>query len=420
MFNPAPATVMHVDINSCFATIEQQANPALRGRPTVVAAYAEDHGCILAASREAKKIGITTGMRVWIAKSRCPYLTVLAPDPDKYRFVNKQLHAILNRYSSDVSVESIDEMVLDLAGSPQLRDTYSVLDIAREIKRRVKTEIGEWISVSIGIAPNRYLAKVASGLHKPDGLDVIDEQSLLPILSTMTLEDLCGVKSGNATRLRIAGIYTPILFATADSHTLERAFHSIVGRHWWMRFHGYEDGSRYTAFGSEASFAQGFGGPKQKSFGHAHALGTPLLPTDPALWKIVSQLVVKMGSRLRAAGFMAQGVGISLQYADYSDHWHTQESGRNPLYADTDFYNRIARFLKIAPSKPIRIPSVYCYHLSRTLYSQQSLFEEDSKKEQLTRVIDSITARFGPFTVTPARMLAMNEKVLDRISFGKV
>lgn len=411
---------MHVDINSCFATIEQQANPGLRGKPTVVAAYVEEHGCILAASREAKAIGIGTGMRVREARSRCPFVTVLAPDPDKYRFVNHQLKAILGSYTPNLSVESIDEMVLSLDQTPALQRQLitdktiedAMKSIAMEMKRRIKLEIGEWMTVSIGIAPNRYLAKIASSLHKPDGMDSITQDSIIRVFSAMRLEDLCGIKTGNATRLRKAGIYTPYALLHADSTTLHKAFKSIVGRQWWMRLHGYEDGVRYTSFGNHGS--------SQKSFGHSHALGKPLVPSDPELWQILAQLVVKMGNRLRAAGCMAHSIGVTAQFGDYSEFWHTQKLLAGPLYADADFFSYSKALLQTAPDRPIRILGVTCGRLTRDLYTQQSLLYFDIKKESVTRVIDELSDKYGKFIVVPARMVDTNQKVMDRISFGKV
>lgn len=120
VFNKAAPTIMHVDINSCFATIEQQANPLLRGKPVVVAAYTTNNGCVLTASKEAKLYGIKTGMRVRDAKYLYPRLIVLPSDPDKYRVVNQQLTALLMKYSSNISVESIDEMVIDFRHTPKL------------------------------------------------------------------------------------------------------------------------------------------------------------------------------------------------------------------------------------------------------------------------------------------------------------
>lgn len=394
-FSTAPVIVMHVDINSCFATIEQQANPRLRGKPTVVAAYVENHGCILAASYEAKRLGIKTGMRVGEAKNIYKNLVVLSPDPEKYRVVNKKMRVILESYTPFVSVESIDEMVLSVPNT---------LPVAKEIKQRIKNEIGEWITVSVGIAPNRYLAKIASNLHKPDGLDIITGKNIEKIFGTLRLEDLTGIKEGNATRLRAAHITTPIAMLSAGSRDLERAFRSIVGYHWWKRLHGYEEEIRSDV---------------QKSFGQSFTLGKPYSPTDPTLWQILSQLVMKMGRRLRKDNFTASGMSVSLLYADHT-HWGLQHKTSLKLFADIDFYYQARNLLLQAPKRPVRILAVSCFDLSSDLYAQQSLFSEENRKEVITQAIDSVQDRFGEFSISSGRMLAMDEKVLDRIAFGKV
>ena len=394
MFNPGPVNVLHIDINSCFATIEQQANPLLRGKPVVVAAYVENHGCILASSIEAKKMGIKTGMRVGEAKTLYRNLIVLAPDPEKYRFVNRQLRTILERYTPYVSVESIDEMVINIPNHES-----KMLHIAKEIKQRIKDEIGEWMMVSIGIAPNRYLAKVASGIQKPDGLVWITRENIETVLSLLKLEDLCGIKSGNATRLRASGITTPLGMFLSSPKALQLAFRSIVGYHWWLKLHGYDVDT-----------------PKeeQKSFGQSYALGKPRTPDDPRLWQILSQLVMKMGRRLRHDGFTAHGVGVSLLFVNRS-HWGLQHKTEIPLFADADFYERARMLLRESPLQPIRILAISCFRLTKDLYSQQYLFAEENKKRVLTQVIDKVQDRFGEFVVVPGRMLSMNEKVLDRI-----
>lgn len=402
-FSSHPPTVMHVDINSCFATVEQQANPLLRGKPIVVAAYVENHGCILAASGEAKKLGIQTGMRVGDAKNIYRNLVVLAPDPAKYRFVNHKLRVILESYTPYVSVESIDEMVLQIVDGRR-----KMSDIAGEIKQRIRAEIGEWITVSIGIAPNRYLAKVASGLQKPDGLIVITKDNIQSIFSSLRLEDLCGIKEGNAMRLRLSGIMTPLAMLAVSPKSLQLAFRSIVGYHWWMRIHGYDP---------SASSGQEMG--QQKSFGQSHALGTPHFPDDPRLWQILSQLVMKMGKRLREDNFTASGVHVSLLFADHS-HWGLQHKTGTQVFADTDFYGRVRMLLTQAPRRLVRILAISCFDLAANLYAQQSLFHEENRKATITRSIDAIQDRFGLYMVSTGRMLAMNERVLDRIAFGKV
>src|SRR3954452_14554377 len=176
--NHNPATIMHVDLNSAFCTIEQQANPSLRGKPVVVAAYDTPNGCVVAPSIEAKRYGIKTGMTVRDARLLYPPVIVLKPDPAEYRYVHQKFCKIFRDYSPDVSPKSIDEAVIDLTDTLCLfRGT--VADIGREIKRRFRSEIGEWMVCSIGVGPNRFLAKLAASLHKPDGLDIIDHTTVM-------------------------------------------------------------------------------------------------------------------------------------------------------------------------------------------------------------------------------------------------
>lgn len=409
-FNPSPPTVMHIDLNSCFATIEQQANPLLRGKPVAVAAYTTGNGCILAPSIEAKRFGVKTGMRVRDGKALCPQLIVLASDPWKYRYVNRKLLVLLREYSSDIEIKSIDEMVVLLENSPSLikRNTYShkeaLVSIGQEIKLRIKREIGDWLTVSVGFAPNRFLAKTAAGLHKPDGLDVIDHDTVEETLFAMDLEDLCGIKHGNSSRLRLFGIHSTRDFYGASMEVLKTAFRSVVGCHWWMRLHGYKIDNREF---------------DRKSFGHSYALYKPYTTRETPLYQILNQLVIKMGRRLRANGYQTQGIHVFALYTDFSS-WHHGHKVTSPLFADSDLYEASCRVLEKAPVKSVRILSVSCFHLSRDLYQQQALFVQEQRKERLTQAIDAISDRWGDFAVTSGRMLSMQQKVLDRIAFGGV
>src|SRR3990167_10988466 len=165
-FNQKLSKIKHLDLNSFFATIEQQANPHLRGKPVAVAAYVTPSGCIIAPSIEAKRYGIKVGMRVKDGKLLYPGLIVLAPDPWKYRNVHLALRRIVSDYTDKFVPKSIDEFVLNLEGYPSYNK--GMLEVAREIKARIKKEIGEWLTVSVGVASNRFLAKTAASLHKPD------------------------------------------------------------------------------------------------------------------------------------------------------------------------------------------------------------------------------------------------------------
>ena len=278
-FNRNLSNIIPLDINSCFATIEQQANPLLRDRPVVVAAYTTPSGCILAASVTAKKLGIKTGMRIMDAKRIYPEVVTLLPDPPKYRFVHKKILRILKRYSDEVRPKSIDEFVFKISNG------LDPVAISKEIKEKIKKEVGEYITVSIGISTNRYLAKVASNLQKPDGLSEINSSNFLEIFSRLKLTDLTGIKKGNSIRLKRYGIKTVVEFYNSPIWKLKLVFGGIGGFYWHQRLHGYE----VDNFKS-----------KRGMIGNSYA-PPPNMANN--FFPIVSKLCEKTGFRLRSFSF---------------------------------------------------------------------------------------------------------------------
>ena len=208
----------------------------------------------------------------------------------------------------------------------------------------------------------------------------------------------------------MAGITTTLDFYRAEAIELKHAFRSVVGFSWWMRLHGFEE---------EASFAQGYGGPRQKSFGQSYALPKPYQPTDPRLHQILTQLIAKMGRRLRADGFAAGGIGISCLFSDRT-YWQHGEKLSVAFFADRDMYQKAITILRQAQDLPVRILAVNCFDLTKTLYQQQSLLAGEDHLMHLTQALDIIHNRWGDFVVIPARMLGMEHKVVDRIAFGGV
>lgn len=398
-FNPAPATVMHIDVNSCFAIVEQQANPLYRGSPLVVASYTSPRGCILAASVEAKRLGIKTGMYVADAKRLYSRLIVLPSDPPKYRFVNRKLFALFQTYTPKVEVKSIDEMVLTFQNG-------DMSSLAKEIKRRIKKEIGEWLTVSIGISTNRYLAKIASNLHKPDGLDIITAQNIEHILCSLKIEELTGIKEGYGGRLRQYGIDSPLAMYRATDKRLCTAFSSKIGHDWWLMLHGWDPSARS-------------GQDQIKSIGHSYALPKAYLTSDVRLHQILSQLVEKMGRRLRDSHFTARGLRISMLFSDHT-YWNHGEKLQKALFASQGLYRASMAILAKAPKKSVKLLAVSCYFLSDEIQEQLELFDSQDRKHALIRALDDICNRWGEFTVIPARMLGMEHRVLDRIAFGGV
>lgn len=393
---------MHMDLNSCFATIEQQANPHLRGKPVAVAAYATKNGCILAPSVEAKRFGVKTGMRVRDGLTLCPSLIVLPPDPAKYRNVHLSFRQLLGEYTNDFVPKSIDEFVLNLKGYPARK--FGMVRVAQEIKDRIRKEIGEWMTVSVGIAPNRYLAKTGAGLNKPDGLDEINKNNFRQVYKNLELTDLCGIKTANASRLNRMGIYTVLDFYEAPFWKLKAAFQSINGYYWYVRLRGWEI--------DDVTFAR-------RSYGNSYALPKPFA-TISELTPILQKLVEKAGARMRKAGYKARGVHLAIQYRD-RDYWHHGMTIPTPVFSSQDIYKYAFRLLLSAPcQKPVANLAVSCFNLAHVKEPQLTLFEDLLKKEKLVRAVDRVNNRWGNFVITPARMLGTGGFVPDRIAFGGV
>lgn len=412
-FSSHPPTVLYIDINSCFATIEQQARPQLRGKPVVVAAYASKNGCILAASYEAKRLGVTTGMRIRDAALLCPNMEIVTPDPEKYRFINHQLTQVLVQYSPNVQVQSIDEMIVRMDDTPYLSgvsDTNllpTMFTLAREIKKRITEEIGDYITVSIGIAPNAFLAKTASNLEKPNGLQAITKENIHAVLSTLKLTDLCGIKQGNSTRLFTSGIMTPGAMYETPVEQLERAFRSIYGRYWWMWLHGYEIGSVYAPHPDI-----------QKSYGQSCALTRHVEPANIYTKQVLYQLVAKMGIRLRKDACRAQGITAGCRFSD-GTYWQKHTKLQQALYATEDIFPLAQLLVTQAPSKPIHTVFVGVYDVVPDLYTQLTLDGDEIQKQARTVAMDHLVHRFGSHIITTALAMQADQKILDRIAFGK-
>ncbi|MFZ2202653.1 MAG: DNA polymerase IV [Microgenomates group bacterium] len=397
-FNPASPTVMHLDLNSCFASIEQQVNPLLRGKPIAVAAYVSPGGCILAASIEAKTYGVKTGLRVKEGKLLCPHLIILPSDPDKYRQVHLKFRQLLSDYTDEVVPKSIDEFVLDL--SDFVNSGISLEAVAKQIKQRIKNEIGDWLTISVGLGPNRFLAKTAAGLHKPDGLDVIDQSNYQSVYQKLTLVDLHGINVRNAARLNRVGVRSVEQFAVAPVQTLHSAFGSAAGHYWYLRLRGWEIDA--IEFG-------------RKSFSNSYALPKPLI-TETELTPILAKLVEKTAYRLRRGGYTTSGVHLAIVYRD-GTYWH-QGLTIPEIFASNDVYRYVRQLLQnCRGAKPVRNLAVSCFNLKKQGDTQLVLFENILKKKKLARAVDKIKRRYGQYVIASALMLPAKDNVPDRIAF---
>ena len=213
----------------------------LRNRPVAITNRLVPNSCIIAASYEAKAMGVKVGMRTREAETLCPGLIYAETEPSKYIFVHEKLRHIMADYSPVVVMKSIDEGVIDLSQAPAhiyARDRY---ELGREIKQRLKDEIGCYMRCNVGIASNRFLAKLAGELHKPDGLDEITPDNQREIFATLKLTDLPGINVRMEARLNAVGIFTPLQFLDADEMTLVKLVcKSIDGHKWYLRLRGIE------------------------------------------------------------------------------------------------------------------------------------------------------------------------------------
>src|SRR5258708_1082274 len=398
-FNPKHSTRMHIDLNSCFASVEQQANPFLRGKPVGVGAYETPSGCIIAPSREAKELGIKTGMRVKDGKILAPNLIIIGSDPAKYRTIFLRIKHLLEEYTDIIDPKSIDEFVIDLEGAPAMMK--GIWNIARELKRRSVSEIGEFLAVNVGISPNRVIAKTAAGLHKPDGLDEINIENYLDIYSKLKMIDLCGIEKRLAARLANSGIYTVMDFYNADALQLKHALHSIDGFKWYCRLRGWEI--------DDVVFPR-------RSFGNSYALPMNLSKPEE-LATLLAKLVEKTGWRMRKQGFRAAGVHIALDYRS-GNFWHKGYRTGKMLFTSQDIYKELYRLLCYCPYREsVRTLSECVYDLEKQDNPQLELFDNIIRKDNLTLAIDKMKERYGSFAIIPATMFSTEYIMPDRVSF---
>ena len=403
-FNPKPSTIMHIDLNSCFASIEQQANPKLRGKPVGVAAYTTDRGCIVAPSIEAKRYGVKVGMRVKDGKQLCPQLIILSPDPWKYRNIHIKFHQLFQKYTPHCEAKSIDEFVLNMEGTPIFKKK-PLAQIAEQIKKDVKKEIGDYLTVSIGLAPNRYLAKVGAGLNKPDGLDEININNYEKTYQNLELTDLPWIKGQNAKRLNNQGIFSVTDFYKADLFRLRSAFQSILSFHWFARLRGWEVDD--IIFG-------------RRSYSNSYSLPKPF-STEAELSPILHKLIEKCTARMRKAGYKAKGVHLAIIYKNKA-YWHKGVTSPDMLFSSQDVYKIAYDIMIKSPYRGHSVANlaISCFNLIESRNTQLELFQDILKKERLSKAVDDINNSYGQYVITPAAMIHTQHYVPDRVAFGGI
>ena len=394
--------VMYVDLNSCFATVEQQARPLLRYKPVAVTNRLVPNSCIIAASYEAKALGVKVGMRRCEATDLCPGLIFAETEPSKYVYVHQKFREILESYSSKVVMKSVDEGVVELSGAA-LGEERTAMEIGLEVKQRLREEIGCYMRCNVGLGPNRWLAKVAAELHKPDGLDRITVADLERVYSGLELLDLPGINVRMKRRLNAVGIWTPLEFYLAPEEVLVKMVcKSIDGTKWYKRLRGIE----VDDFESEV-----------QTVGRQYVLESRILSRGEVLKRIL-HLAEDVGYRLRSKGLYARGVQLFVTYYD-ARYQSEKILSQRAFNTDAEIMERAKRLYERV-GEGVRMVSVTVYKVQREPSAEVSLFDGDVQRaERLCKAEDAVNKRFGPRTLHSAVTLG-TEQIKTKIPFGSV
>lgn len=406
-----PRIILHIDMNSYFASVEQQANPFLRGKPVGVVATLTPNGCIIASSIEAKAKGIKTGCRVREARAIDPRIILIPNDAAKYRTVTGGMMRILTSYTEDIELYSIDEAFLDLTGF--VRSLEEAATMSEEIRRRIVAEVGEWLKCSIGIASTRWLAKFGSDVAPKNSTLVLHQGNLAEHLDPRTLTDAWGIAERLEHRLQLLGINTLGDLRRYPVANLMTVF-GILGYELWANVNGIEFATVHEA-------------RLPKSIGHSHVFAKRASSLDYPK-AILAKLCEKAGRRLRALDLEAHGLWLSYGLPDWARGQYGKSGGGGALtlpspIVDTRDIFRLAWDMLIADLPPGALPN----YLAMTLFrlqprvDQLELFPRGKKDPPaLAAALDTVNDKYGDFTVTRGSFWGLSERdVPDRIGFRK-
>ena len=385
-------TILHIDMNAFFASVEQQSNPALRGKPVAVSG-SESRTVILTASYEARAFGVKTGMTLWEARQKCPELILVPTNNRLYTWVSSRIIDIMRDYTPLVEVFSIDEAFLDITGSINLFG--GVERICSLIKSHIRSRFG--ITCSIGVAPNKLLAKLASDMKKPDGLTFIRDSEITRTLEQLPVKALCGIGRKMEQHLLMMGIRTCGELGRFDLRILEKKF-GLVGRKLHYMGRGIDDSPVVAEEDAE----------EVKSVGHSTTLKRDLTARDDIL-KVLLQLSEMVGRRARRYGVAGRTVHLTVRYADFTT-FEKQEIQPAPINGSREIYRAAVKILDgIDLVQAVRLLGV-CISNLRSQGDQLPLFPEERTGLQLTEAMDMVNNRHGDFTVMFGSLLDQRDK----------
>jgi len=411
VINKAPL-VMYIDMNSYFASCEQQRHVELRGKPLGVITYDGPNAAVIAASIEAKRFGVKTGMRLGECRTLCPQLLTITTHPGWYRQIHVDIMNILRSYCDDVIPKSIDEAVANFHSYHLVYKDLSAL--ARQIKADIKNKY-DYLTCSIGIAPNSFLAKVGTELQKPDGLVVITEENIDEHLAKMKLTDLPGIAAANERRLKLIGINTPVEMRHSSPALLRKAFGGVVGNYWHSRLN----------FGEVDMYNRS----ENRTMSATRTLSRQQASDPQQLDSMIISLCTRLEQRLVKSGMFCKEVQFSIRYKDRTS-WDTTVKLADPLQDAMELRSyirqRIAEYEQSHKIATLLTPTtqnltVVIQSFVKDQVMQYSLFDNRMKKDMVRKVMYQIKDRFGQKNIVRKGGEMVNPHIMkDAIGFGSV
>jgi DNA polymerase-4 len=374
--------ILHIDMDAFFISVEQRDDPSLCGKAAAVCGSLS-RGVVTSATYEARPYGIRAGMPVQEAKRRCPGLILVEGNHEKYTKTAARIFSLLKEVTPLVEVASIDEAYLDITESQLLYG--SPKNVAEWIKDRIRER--EALTCSIGVAPNKLLAKLGSGLKKPDGLVVIEKREVESLLKDLPVSKLFGIGPKLERELQAIGIFTCGQLGKSPVAILNKRF-GVIGKRLQEMGLGLDD-SPVVPFEQEED---------AKSISHSVTLEEDT--SDPlVLRKVLSQLSEKVSKRMRRDSFFCRRVTLTVRYSDFYT-FTKQKTLSQPINSGNElFRNALEIFGTIRHPKAIRLLGVGASLLKKEWY-QLSLFDQPEKKDNLLKAMDRVNERFGDWTLT--------------------
>ena len=384
--------ILCADMDAFFASVEQQANPALRGKPIAVTGAGE-RTVITTSSYEARAYGVKTGMTVYEAKRLCPHIILVTGDNKKYAQICTMLEEICRRFTPGIEIYSIDEVFLDITGSHHLFGGPE--NLARTLKGTVKDELG--LTCTVGMGPNILIAKLASDLAKPDGLRWIGEETVASVLETLPVKKLWGIGSHTEEKLRVMGITTCGELGRASLSLLTTRFGIL--------------GERLKAMGNgRLERPLEIDPPDPKSIGHSITFPKDIWKREE-LTSCLLRLSERVGRRARRYGHKGRKITLTVRYADFKTF---TKQITLPSYTDDtgEIYRSAVAILDgIRLRKSVRLLGISLSSIGKD-GEQMLLFQEEDreKKAALTKAVDTVNDKFGEHAVTFASTITQEKE----------